>query len=501
MSIAKTFLALIIASSFAVSFAFAQRTNTKRKSQPRTTTASSPGETNTRARRTTATSTPEPTTAQPETNATVEPSPESAASPQSTPASESKPKEKPAEKPAQQPEEKAAVTAPVVKDPIKDLREQIDAAPTSQDKIRLQLELAEQLLTNGKKSEAVVELQSITAADVFDPQTFYNTGNASARLGETNLAVTAYRKAIEQRKGRYSRASNNLGVILMRAGRWDEAQDAFQSALRVESFRYAEASYNLGRLYAARGETDLAIREWRRALAVNPQHEAAKQSIARAGNEDQIIVVEQPANTSARETNAPLPPPVTSTSAKPVSAANKAPARNSKQKLALDPTSFNFLQMARSASERGNKLEAVENYQRLISRQNGYFGPANLELGYVLISLKRNDEALTTLLSVANREGARYPISYYHVARIYEGRGELKLAEEAFVRASAGYRNENIQFLLDLSRIREKQGDFKGALEAMEQFVSLATKNGFDVVWSEERLTALRQKATVTTPK
>jgi tetratricopeptide (TPR) repeat protein len=507
MSISKTFFALLIVSSFAVSFAFAQRTNTKRKTQPRTTTtASSTTDTKSRERRTTTTSTPEAATAQP----AAQPSPVTVASPESSPATESKPTEKPAEKtPEKQPEAGGAATTPVVKDPIQQLRDQIDAATTSQDKIRLQLELAEQLVKNGKRSEAVAELQSITTVDVFDPQAFYNTGNALARLGETKLAVVAYRMAIEQRKGRYSRASNNLGVILMRAGKWDEAQEAFLSALRVENFRYAEASYNLGRLYAARGETDLAIREWRRALAVNPQHTAAAQSIARAGNEDQIVVLEQPANGPARDSNARLTPvstsprvsekePVTSTSPGPI---NKTPARSSKQTLALDPTSFNFLQKARSASERGNNLEAVDNYQRLISRQNGYFGPANLELGYVLITLKRTDEAMTTLLAVANREGARYPISYYHLARLYEGRGEFKLAEEAFLRAAAGYRNENIQFLLDLSRIREKQSDFKGALEAMEQFVSLARKDGLDVAWSEERLAALRQKTTGSSPK
>ena len=38
----------------------------------------------------------------------------------------------------------------------------------------------------------------------------------------------------------------------------------------LENFRYAEASYNLGRLYSARGESDMAVREWRRALSIDP---------------------------------------------------------------------------------------------------------------------------------------------------------------------------------------------------------------------------------------
>jgi hypothetical protein len=53
---------------------------------------------------------------------------------------------------------------------------------------------------------------------------------------------------------------------------------------------------------------------------------------------------------------------------------------------------------------------------------------------------------------------------------------------------------------LDLSRVREKQGDFKGALAAMEQYVTLMQNKGQELTWSEERLATLRQKA-ATVPK
>ena len=79
------------------------------------------------------------------------------------------------------------------------------------------------------------------------------------------------------------------------AGRWDEAHEALLSALKLENFRYAEASYNLGRVYSARGQNDLAAREWRRALTVDPQHDAAAQALARGGTEGRIVVEAQPA--------------------------------------------------------------------------------------------------------------------------------------------------------------------------------------------------------------
>jgi len=359
-------------------------------------------------------------------------------------------------------------------DPVVILREQIAATTEVPERNRLQLQLAELLQSTDHKSEAIAELNKIASSKSFDPVGFYNLGNAFARLGESESAIAAYRIAIEQRKGLYSRAYNNLGVLLLRAGKWDEAQEAFLSASKLESFRYAEASYNLGRVYAAKGQNDLAAREWRRALAVDPQHDAAKQALANEGRGDRIVVVSNKAGKSS------------------TAAGLSAAARP----LELDQASFDYLQRAREASERGKKSEAADSYRRLLSRNNGYFPPANLELGYALVSLKQYDEALANLLEVTKRDGARYPVSYYHLARLYEMKGELKLAEAAFVKAVSLYAPANPQFLLDLSRVREKLGDFNGSLEAMESYTKVMQEHGQKPSWSEERIAELRSKAT-----
>lgn len=343
-----------------------------------------------------------------------------------------------------------------------------------------QLKLAQDLANNGKRSEALAELNKIAGSADFDPIGFYNLGNAFARLGETDAAISAYRRAIEQRKGAYSRAYNNLGVVLLRVGRWDDAYDAFNAALKLESFRYAEASYNLGRLYAARGQNDLAAREWRRALTIDPQHAAAAQALARGENDERIVVERPRVSTS---------PSSASSSTRSVT------AKAAPKTLALDQASFEYLQRARDASERGKMLEAVNNFQRLLSRQGGYFAPANLELSYALLSLQRYDEALTQLLAVSQRDGARYPVSYYHLARVYELKGDLKLAEAAFSQAVDANVPTNSQFLLDLSRVREKQGNFKGALEAMERYATVVQQEGQKPAWCDERLAQLRAKA------
>jgi len=365
-------------------------------------------------------------------------------------------------------------------DTVETLREQITAAANDPERHRLQLKLADLLVNQGQKTEAIKELNEIANSGGFDPTGFYNLGNAFARLGETEAALRAYREAITQRRGKYSRAYNNMGVVLLRVGRWDEAYDALNEALKLERFHYAEASYNLGRVYAARGQNDLAAREWQRALKIDPAHDAARQALARSEHEEKIVVGE---------------PAIATASVKPTAVTGAKPAASSGSRtLVLDRLSFDFLQRAREASERGNMSEAVYNFRRLLNRQGGYFAPANLELSYALLNLKQYDEALGNLVQVSTRDGARYPISYFHLARTYEIKGDLKNAEASFSQAIASYKPTNAQFLLDLARVREKQGDFKGALDAVERYVTLMQDRGEKPVWSDRRLAELRSK-------
>lgn len=363
------------------------------------------------------------------------------------------------------------VTVVAQNDPVATLRDQIDAAATPAERVRLQLKLADHFVSTGHKAEALKELDAIANSGAFDPTGIYNLGNAYARLGESEAAINAYRQAIEQRNGNYSRAYNNLGVVLLREGRWDEAYDALIAALKIESFRYAEASYNLGRVYAARGQVDLAAREWRRTLQLDPKHDAAAQALARGNTDERIIVVKT------------VEPP------KPKSVSIRV-----SKTLTLDQESYDYLQKARNASERGKMLEAVENFQQVLGRQGGYFAPANLELSYALLSLKRYDEALGNLIQVTRRDGGRYPISYFHLARTYELKGDLKNAEAAFSQAIGAYVPTNNQFLLDLARVREKQGDFKGSLDALERYIETMQERGQKPSWSDQRVAELRAK-------
>ena len=50
-------------------------------------------------------------------------------------------------------------------------------------------------------------------------------------------------------------------------------------------------------------------------------------------------------------------------------------------------------------------------------------------------------------------------------------------------------------FSPQLGRVREKLGDFKGALAAVEQYLKLMSEQGEKPAWSNERIAELRRKA------
>jgi tetratricopeptide (TPR) repeat protein len=447
-------------------------------------------------------------------------------------------------------EEKKAVAekskpAPKVETPEAEVsRRRAEIADASLDeRVKLRRALVDRLVELNMKGEALEELRLMIHEDRFDPAFFYNTGNALARLGDANAAADAYRKAISQRKGNYARALNNLGVVLTRQGNWDEAYDALLGALTQENFNYAEASYNLGRLYLLRGEANLAIKEWTRTLQLDPDNVAATSALARAyaedGNEKRgLAVLANFTSRTARvgggvpreiaqareEINAGIEPsesmrdarevatpltngaasvvaasPALTSSPRTIAAMSPASTRKSARTFAVDPQTYELLQSARAAGDAGKYEEAVRRYRSVLSHSGGYLPPANLELGAALINLKRDDEAIAALMPITERDDARYPVAHYHLARLYEGKGQLELAARQFARAAELYGDMAPQMLFDVSRLREKLNDPQGALTAMEAYVTSLSRQGSVPDWATARVNTLREKAKAST--
>jgi tetratricopeptide (TPR) repeat protein len=422
------------------------------------------------------------------------------------------------------------------------LRAQAEAAAAPAERGRLSLALAERLAQTGRRAEAAELLRTVSADERFDPQFFYNAGNALARLGESEAAADAYRKAVAQRRGNYARAQHNLGVVLTRLGRWEEAEELLRTALRLESNTYAEASYSLGRLHALRGESGLAAAEWARTLRLKPDHADAAAALARSlaegGDAAQALAVLDSFAAGAQRRGAALAREITVARGEIVAAANVAAVRRASggegparadaaaggadadadarasalpdstailraaraprgggAQLVVDRQSFTLLNGARAARADERNEEAATLYRRAIREGGGYLAPANVELGLTLFSLRRNEEAAATLLAVVRKDGARYPLVFYHLGRIYEHLGRLGEAGEAFARAAELAGEESPQFYVDLSRVREREGREAEALSAAEAYVRLMGRSGAAPDWARERVESLRKKA------
>jgi tetratricopeptide (TPR) repeat protein len=453
-------------------------------------------------------STPLPTSS-PQPTLAADPTTGSRATTPTTPPSKPEGNPNTAPTPTETPSVPEETVAP--KPEIAILRDEINEARNDQTRTRLQLKLVDHLVSVDRKQEAIAELKAMGEEDRFDPQGFYNIANAQVRLGAWEDAVNSYRKAIGQRNGRYSRALNNLGVVLLREGRWNEAYDAFITALRQESFHYAEASFNLGRLYAARGEHDLAVREWKRALAVDPKHDAAAKALANTRGAGNIAVGTYISPSAPRPAVNQPPTTMEKTratsnvgSSRPKDVPTAGPKRDAlppAPAYTIDAETYALLQRGRSAREQGRYEEAVDNFRRVLDRTGGYFPPANLELSFALTALKRLDEAITILQPVVQRNGTEIPLSHYHLGRLYELRGELKVAEEHFTRTAEVYGDKNPQFILDVGRVQEKQGNLADALKSLERYISAMERQGQRPSWSDERLAILRQRIAASKPK
>lgn len=427
------------------------------------------------------------------------------------------------------------VAAKVSDEEVEALRAKAEAASNTSERARLRLSLAEALGEGGKRAEAFALVRALVAEERFDPQLFYNAGNALARMGESEGAAEAYRKAIAQKRGNYARAEHNLGVVLTRMGRWEEAETALRAALRLENESYAEASYSLGRLHALRGESGLASSEWSRTLRLRPDHGDAAAALARTlaegGEVERALAVLDAFETRARQRGGVVPREVTVARGEVIAAANIAASarvesgaqmtnsqtasalpdaaallrsvrasKSAHTQFVIEQPAYKFLLNARAARAGERLEEAVELYRRAIREGGGYLAPANMELGLTLVSLRRGEEATAPFLAVVRREGGRFPLVFYHLGRIYEQLNRLAEAGEAFARASELSGGESPQFYIDLSRVREREGRYSDALAAAETYVRLMSRNGEAPEWARARVESLRKKSAETAP-
>jgi Flp pilus assembly protein TadD len=164
------------------------------------------------------------------------------------------------------------------------------------------------LLEQGMTEEARHILRDAASQMPKDPRPLQSLGIVQADLGEIELAIETFKRALERED--HTATRNNLAFLLLTQGECEDATDHFEQVLSSDatSVRYrnnlafslvcvdepqralklfrsttdeAGARYNMGVAYERLAKYPSAQLQYRQALTTNPDHDASLEAIAR----------------------------------------------------------------------------------------------------------------------------------------------------------------------------------------------------------------------------
>lgn len=130
-------------------------------------------------------------------------------------------------------------------------------------------------LTGGDYRRAVVELDKAIELNPNDPSYYNAMGLAYFYDRKVDQAIPHFQKAV-QLDTKLSEAYNNLGAAYVQKRMWQDAITAFTRALANPLYATPErAYYNLANVYYQMGRVNEAIEEYKKALDIAPDFDAA----------------------------------------------------------------------------------------------------------------------------------------------------------------------------------------------------------------------------------
>jgi tetratricopeptide (TPR) repeat protein len=127
------------------------------------------------------------------------------------------------------------------------------------------------LVSQGNYEQALNYYRTITPDSSEYAIALYNIGVCHYELWQTDEAIDFYKRAINERQGKYPRASYALGVALEDSGRLAQAKQAYEQTLRFDD-NYSPANFHLGVIASNRGDVETAARLFRKALRQTGEH-------------------------------------------------------------------------------------------------------------------------------------------------------------------------------------------------------------------------------------
>jgi protein O-GlcNAc transferase len=129
------------------------------------------------------------------------------------------------------------------------------------------------LFSNGKIHKALGVVETLTKSYPNDPLLYNISGACYADLGQLDVAVKHYEKALAI-KPDYAEAHNNLGNAFKELGQLDTAVKSYEKALTIKP-DLADTHYNLGVTLQGLGQLNAAVKNYQLALAVKPDYTEA----------------------------------------------------------------------------------------------------------------------------------------------------------------------------------------------------------------------------------
>ena len=133
------------------------------------------------------------------------------------------------------------------------------------------------LFSSEKFQDALNAIEVLIEDNPNDALLFNIRGASYAGLGELNLAIKNYEKAIDLNSG-YSKAHFNLAGVLHELDKYHDSVLSYQNAIDLEP-DYAEAHNNLGNVLKEIGQLDKAIESYEKAVALKPNYIEAYYSL------------------------------------------------------------------------------------------------------------------------------------------------------------------------------------------------------------------------------
>ena len=148
---------------------------------------------------------------------------------------------------------------------------------TTLDLKQIQINSVIEPFLKGKISQALEVVQDLFKDYPNEPILFNISGACHAGLGQLDVAVKSFEKAIAI-KPDYAKAHFNLAGTLHDLGQLDAAIISYEKTIEIKS-DFAEAHNNLGNVFKELQQDDAAIQSYKKALVINPEYVESQYSL------------------------------------------------------------------------------------------------------------------------------------------------------------------------------------------------------------------------------